>query len=86
MQNFEKEMTEKIIQTGLHGEYVRGDNGAVLVDQDSNEIVYLLSHEFKPDDFCLKLEELLSEDERKHIFVVIKTNEALHISKIPRGI
>jgi len=86
MENFEKEMVEKIIQTGLQGEFIRGDNGAVLVDQDSGDIVYLLSHEFKPQDFCSKLEELLSDDNRKHIFVVVKTNDALHISKIPRGV
>tara|TARA_B100000482_G_scaffold68970_1_gene48389 strand:+ start:2487 stop:2747 length:261 start_codon:yes stop_codon:yes gene_type:complete len=86
MQNFEKEMTDEIIQVGLQGEYARGDNGAVLVDQDSKEIVYLLSHEFKPNNFSLKLQELLSEDYRKHVFVVVKTNDALHISKIPRGV
>ena len=65
----------EIIEIGIRGEQARGDNGAVL-----------LSHEFKPSTFGDQLNELLSEDERAHIFVVHKTKDAMHISKIPRGL
>ena len=76
----------EIIEIGIRGEQARGDNGAVLFDEENSSIVYLLSHEFKPSTFGDQLNELLSEDERAHIFVVHKTKDAMHISKIPRGL
>tara|TARA_B100000214_G_C23718966_1_gene513370 strand:+ start:69 stop:329 length:261 start_codon:yes stop_codon:yes gene_type:complete len=86
MDKLDRESIEQIIRVGLSGEAERGTNGAVIVDEETNEIVYLLSHEFKPQDFSEKLNDLLSEDNNKHIFIVHKTKDAMHISKIPRGI
>ncbi len=74
---------QRILEVALEGEKSRGDNGAVLVDNE--HVVYLLSHEFQPSDFRQQLEELLSEDDRVHIFIVHKNDDAMHISKIPRG-
>ena len=82
----DKAYTEQIIKIGLNGESVRGNNGAVLIDEENNEMVYLLSHEFKPQDFCDKLSDLLSEDGSDYMYIVHKTKDAMHISKIPRGI
>lgn len=82
----DKAYTEQIIKIGLNGESVRGNNGAVLIDEENNEMVYLLSHEFKPQDFCDKLSDLLSEDGNDYMYIVHKTKDAMHISKIPRGI
>ena len=86
MDNNSREEVQHIIQIALQGEALRGDNGAVLIDNDHTEPVYLLSHEFQPQEFSEQLNELLTEDERKHIFVVYKMKDAMHISKIPRGV
>lgn len=86
MQNASREFVERVIEVGIVGEQRRGDNGAVLVDAETNDIVYLLSHEFQPLAFQNQLNELLSEDNQKHIFIVHKDKDAMHISKIPKGI
>lgn len=74
-----------IMQVGILGESARGDNGAVLVDKESSEMVYLLSHEFDPPQFREQLNDLLSDDNHQHIFVVFKDKDAMHINKIPKG-
>lgn len=79
-----QEHTQELIRIALEGEQARGDNGAVLIDEESSDFLYLLSHEFKPDEFTEKLNELLSEDNREHIFIVHKSKDAMHISKIKR--
>lgn len=86
MESNPKEVTEAIIKTGLQGEMVRGSNGAVLFDTETNEMVYLLSHEFLPTEFSTKLSEMLSEDGNSFLYIVHKTSDAMHVSKIPRGI
>lgn len=78
------ELTETVLKIALQGEHVRGNNGAVLVDTTSNDIVYLLSHEFKPDSFCEKLQDMLSEDGNDYIYIVHKDEKAMHISKMKR--
>jgi hypothetical protein len=85
LQKFDNGKIQMIIQTALNGEHARGDNGAVLIDEETSELVYLLSHEFKPVQFSEQLNDLLSEDKRVHIFVVLKTKDAMHISKLPRS-
>lgn len=86
MENNSRELTERVVKIALNGEYARGNNGAVLIDETSNDMVYLLSHEFAPSDFSETLSEMLSEDGHSFLYVVHKTSEAMHISKIPRGI
>lgn len=86
IQNMRQDVVDSVLKVALDGESVRGDNGAVLIDEDTSQIVYLLSHEFQPREFSTKLNELLSDDERKHIFIVHKSKDAMHISKIPRGV
>lgn len=78
------EQMKMIISTGIMGEQTRGSNGAVLIDDESSDIVYLLSHEFKPIQFAEKLNELLTDDNNVHLFVVTKTKDSMHISKIPK--
>lgn len=86
MQNpFADEAANRIIACAVQGEACRGDNGAVMVDTNHDDIVYLLSHEIEPRAVGEALNELLSEDERKHVFVVQKTSDNIHILKIPRG-
>ena len=82
--NQSREYVQSIIQIAIEGEKCRGDNGAVLIDDESSQILYLLSHEFKPVEFSEQLNDLLSEDNSVHIFIVHKVNDSLHISKIPR--
>lgn len=81
--DFTTEVLQKIVHTGIQGEFARGDNGAVMVDGD--DIVYLLENEFQPDDFREKLADMLSEDGRQHLFVVLKKDDVLHVHKIPKG-
>ena len=77
-------IADVIIHTAINGEKSRGDNGAVLVDTENSTIVYLLTHEFQPDNFREKLEDLLSEDNNQHIFVVFKSKTDMHVSKMAR--
>jgi len=86
MDTASRQEVEYILKVALNGEQARGDNGAVLVDTETQDVVYLLTHEFKPSNFSEQLEELLSEDGRANIFVVHKTKDSFHVSKIPRGI
>jgi hypothetical protein len=76
------EISRKIVNVAIQGETVRGSNGAVLVDTDSNDVLYLLSHEFKPAVFCEKLNEMLSEDGSEYFYVVHKSKDSMHISKL----
>ena len=85
LEQYDRSKMELIIRTAIEGEHARGDNGAVLLDDESSDVVYLLAHEFKPLQFSEQLSDLLSEDNRKHMFVVLKTKDAMHISKIPRS-
>ena len=78
------ELTQKIIAIALQGEHIRGNNGAVLIDTVSDDVVYLLTHEFKPQTFCDKLQDMLSEDGNEYIYIVHKEEKAMHISKIKR--
>ena len=75
---------KKIIETSMIGEKMRGSNGAVMVDDEADEIVYLLVNEISPPQFREKLEDMLSEEANDYMFVVHKTKEAMHISKLPR--
>ena len=86
MEDSTREHVNNILKVALHGEKVRGNNGAVLIDDDTSDIVYLLSHEFKPDDFSERLNEMLTEDGCNFVYIVHKTKDSMHVSKIPRGI
>ena len=84
LENQSREYVQAIIRIAIEGEKIRGDNGAVMIDEETSQMVYLLSHEFKPPQFSEQLNELLSEDNSVHIFVVHKVDNSFHISKIPR--
>ena len=84
LQNQSQEYVQNIIRIAIEGEKSRGDNGAIMIDEETSQIVYLLSHEFQPSDFSEQLNDFLSEDNGVHIFIVHKINNSLHISKIPR--
>jgi hypothetical protein len=75
---------EKIIETATQGEFSRGSNGAVMLDQDSKDVVYLLTNEFQPREFQEKLEDMLSEDGREYFYIVIKNEKEMHITKIKK--
>lgn len=83
----DKNLTKEIIRVALEGEKARGNNGAVLIDtsQSDVKIVYLLSHEFGPEEFSEKLNDSLSEDGQNYIYVVNKVDKAMHISKVLRS-
>lgn len=82
----DQDTVNTILQVALQGEQARGDNGAVLVDTDEKTIVYLLTHEFKPEQFSSKLEDMLSEDGKQYFYIVHKTSDTMHVSKLPKGI
>ena len=84
MEDTTHELTQKILQIAMQGEHARGNNGAVLIDTVSNDVVYLLTHEFKPETFCDKLQDMLSEDGNEYIYIVHKEEKAMHISKMKR--
>ena len=86
MQDNSRELTEYILKVGIQGESVRGSHGAVLVDTNTNDVVYLLCDEFSPLEFSSKLKEMLSEDGMHYMYIVHKSTDALHVSKIPRGV
>lgn len=75
----------RILQVAFEGEHNRGSHGAVMMDEDVKTTVYLLADEYQPADFRDQLKVLLSEDNHKHIFLVLKKDGYMHISKIPRG-
>tara|TARA_B100001778_G_C18514757_1_gene595909 strand:- start:96 stop:347 length:252 start_codon:yes stop_codon:yes gene_type:complete len=82
MDTLPREKVEMIVKTAILGEHSRGNHGAVLLD--GNEIVYLLVDEFKPTQFADQLTDLLTDDNHQHYFVVVKTDSAMHITKIPK--
>ena len=77
------EFQQKILSVAMKGEKERGDHGAVLYNVDTRSLAYLLSHEFKVDDFREALEESLTDNPSSY-HVVMEENQQLHMYLLPK--
>lgn len=74
----------RIAATAKEGE-LRGTDGAVLCDDDTDKIGYLRVYEFESDEFKEKLSEMLTEMGNEYLFVVNKKDNNLHMWSVPRS-
>ena len=80
-----KELNRRIFACLIEGEKSRGNAGACLVYLVDGTVAYRLVHEIAHDEFREALEDLLSEEGDKHMFVVEENAQRqLHLWKVPR--
>lgn len=75
---------EAFVFVAASGEQQRGSPGCVWVDAEAGRCEYLLLPEVPNDDLRSGLEDMVSDDNDEHFFIVHKHKESAHLFKYPK--
>ena len=68
----------------MAGEMQQGGPGCTYVDEENGRAFYVHHSKLLPQKFKETFEQTLHDDEKKHYYVVHKSNDALHVVSYPR--